>query len=54
LVSTFLEILFRFKSHSPNAVLNNTERHFRVVHHYRFKPVEIIGWSKSAILAQKV
>lgn len=54
LVSTFLEILFRFKSHSPKAVLDNTERHFRVVHHYRFKPVEIIGWSKSAILAQKV
>jgi ubiquinone/menaquinone biosynthesis C-methylase UbiE len=51
--STFLEILFRFKSHSPRAVLQNTERHFRVVHHYRFRPTEIIGWSKSAILAQK-
>ncbi len=51
--STFLEVLFRFKSHSPRAVLQNTERHFRVVHHYRFRPLEIIGWSKSAILAQK-
>jgi ubiquinone/menaquinone biosynthesis C-methylase UbiE len=51
--STFLEILFRFKSHSPRAVLQNTEHHFRVVHHYRFRPHEIIGWSKSAILAQK-
>jgi ubiquinone/menaquinone biosynthesis C-methylase UbiE len=51
--SMFLEILFRFKSHSPRAVLQNTERHFRVVHHYRFRPLEIIGWSKSAILAQK-
>jgi ubiquinone/menaquinone biosynthesis C-methylase UbiE len=53
LVSTLLEILFRFKSHSPMAVLRNTERHFRVIHHYRFKPSEIIGWSKSALLAQK-
>ncbi len=51
--SAFLEILFRFKSHSPREVLQNTERHFRVVHHYRFRPTEIIGWSKSAILAQK-
>ncbi len=52
--STFLEILFRFKSHSPHVVLENTERHFRVVHHHRFRPLEIIGWSKTAILAQKV
>lgn len=52
--STFLEILFRFKSHSPRAVRQQTERHFRVVHHYRFRPSEIIGWSKSAILAQKI
>jgi ubiquinone/menaquinone biosynthesis C-methylase UbiE len=51
--SAFLEILFRFKSHSPRAILQNTERHFRVVHHYRFRPLEIIGWSKSAILARK-
>lgn len=51
--SSLLEILFRFKSHSPRAVLQNTERHFRMVHHYRFRPLEIIGWSKSAILAQK-
>ena len=52
--STFLEILFRFKSHSPRLVLENTERHFRVVHHHRFRPLEIIGWSKTAILAQKL
>lgn len=51
--STFLEILFRFKSYSPGEVHRNTLRHFRVVHHYRFAPHEIIGWSKSAILAQK-
>lgn len=51
--STFLEILFRFKSYSPREVHRNTLRHFRVIHHYRFAPHEIIGWSKSAILAQK-
>ncbi len=51
--STFLEILFRFKSYSPKEVHRNTLRHFRVIHHYRFAPHEIIGWSKSAILAQK-
>ena len=52
--STFLEILFRFKSHSPRLVLENTERHVRIVHHHRFRPLEIIGWSKTAILAQKL
>ena len=52
-ISTFLEILFRFKSHKPSEVLQNTERHFRVIHHYRFKPHEVIGWSKTALLAQK-
>jgi ubiquinone/menaquinone biosynthesis C-methylase UbiE len=54
IASTVLEILFRFKSHCPTAVLQNTERHFEVVHHHRFKPHEIIGWSKSALLARKL
>jgi ubiquinone/menaquinone biosynthesis C-methylase UbiE len=53
IASTFLEILFRFKSHSPRAVMQNTERHFSVIHHYRFRRSEIIGWSKTAIMAQK-
>ena len=52
--STFLEILFRFKSHSPREVERNTEQHFRIVHHYRFPPPQVIGWSKSAIMAQKL
>lgn len=51
--STFLEILFRFKHHPPREVMRNTERHFQLVHHYRFPPMQVIGWSKSAILAQK-
>lgn len=52
--SLVLEILFRFKSHPPREVRKHTEHHFRVVHNYRFGPLEIIGWSKTAILAQKL
>jgi ubiquinone/menaquinone biosynthesis C-methylase UbiE len=49
-----LEILFRFKSHPPKEVIDKTERHFRILHQYRFRRSEVIGWSKTAILAQKV
>jgi ubiquinone/menaquinone biosynthesis C-methylase UbiE len=52
--STFLEILFRFKSHPRREILSETKRHFRVVHEYRFPPFQIIGWSKTAILAKKL
>jgi ubiquinone/menaquinone biosynthesis C-methylase UbiE len=52
--SRFLEVLFRFKTHPPREVAENTERHFRVVEHYRFPPLEPIGWTKTAVLAQKV
>ncbi|HEX8774644.1 MAG TPA: class I SAM-dependent methyltransferase [Pyrinomonadaceae bacterium] len=54
LASRFLELLFRFKTHPPREVEENTERHFQVVEHYRFPPLEPIGWTKSAVLAQKV
>src|SRR5688572_2377697 len=54
LIGVFLEILFRFKSHPPKEVKDKTERHFRIVHQYRFPRREAIGWSKTAILAQKV
>ena len=54
LIGVFLEILFRFKSHPPREVKNQTERHFRIVHQYRFPAPQAIGWSKTAILAQKV
>ena len=54
LIGVFLEILFRFKSHPPKEVKDKTERHFRIVHQYRFPPPQAIGWSKTAILAQKV
>src|SRR4030095_3311792 len=51
---TFLEILFRFKSPPPREGVRNTERHSRIFHHFRFPPPQAIGWSKTAILAQKV
>src|SRR4051794_21445304 len=54
LIGRFLEILFRFKSHPPPEVKDQTERHFRILHQYRFRRREAIGWSKTAILAQKV
>ncbi|HXC70459.1 MAG TPA: methyltransferase domain-containing protein [Pyrinomonadaceae bacterium] len=54
LVGVILEILFRFKSHPPQEVISKTEQHFRIVHQYRFPRREAIGWSKTAILAQKV
>ena len=54
LIGVFLGILFRFKSHPPREVKDQTERHFRIVHQYRFPKPQAIGWSKTAILAQKV
>jgi ubiquinone/menaquinone biosynthesis C-methylase UbiE len=49
-----LEILFRFKSHPPKEVISKTENHFRIIHQYRFPPAQAIGWSKTALLAQKI
>jgi ubiquinone/menaquinone biosynthesis C-methylase UbiE len=54
LASRFLEVMFRFKAHSPQEVAEHTNRHFRVVKHYRFPPLHPIGWTKTAVLAQKV
>ena len=51
--SSFLELLFRFKTHSPQEVDENTERYFRIISRYRFSPTDIIGWTKLAIMAQK-
>lgn len=52
-VSRMLEVMFRFKAHPPREVARNTNRYFRVVKHYRFPPLHPIGWSKTAVLAQK-
>ena len=51
--TTFLEILFRFKKLPRKEILNQTEKHFRMVHEYRFPAMQVIGWSKTAMLAQK-
>lgn len=52
-VSRLLEVMFRFKAHPPKEVAKQTQRHFRVVNHHRFPPLEPIGWTKTAVLAQK-
>jgi ubiquinone/menaquinone biosynthesis C-methylase UbiE len=53
LISRILEVMFRFKAHSPVEVMENTDRYFRVVRHDEFRPFDPIGWSKTAVLAQK-
>lgn len=52
-ISTLLELLFRFKAHPPQEVAQNTSRYFHVVKNYEFPPLHPIGWSKTAVLAQK-
>ncbi len=52
-MSRLLELLFSFKTHPPAEVSANTRRFFRVIEHHRFAPHEPIGWTKSAVLAQK-
>jgi ubiquinone/menaquinone biosynthesis C-methylase UbiE len=52
-IGKMLEVMFRFKAHHPREVAENTRRYFRVVKHYRFPPLHPIGWSKTAVLAQK-
>lgn len=54
LVTTLLEMLFRFRAHPPTEVAETTDRYFQVASNYRFPPFHAIGWSRSAILAQKV
>ena len=51
--STLLEIMFRFKTHPPQEVDDNTERYLRIISRYRFPPTDIIGWTKLAIMARK-
>ena len=54
LLSRLLEVLYHFKAHPPQEVTENTNRYFQVVDHYRFPPLDPIGWTKTAVLAQKV
>lgn len=53
-MSKLLEVMFRFKAHPPQEVERNTRRYFRVIKRYRFPPLQPIGWTKTAVLAQKV
>src|SRR4051812_9730900 len=53
-VTKLLELLFRFRTHPPNDLAETTDRHFQVVSQYKFPPFEVIGWSKTAVLAQKI
>ncbi|HEY0406875.1 MAG TPA: class I SAM-dependent methyltransferase [Pyrinomonadaceae bacterium] len=54
LASRFLELLFRFKTHPPAEVKANTSRYFQIIAHHRFPRFQVIGWTKSAVVAQKV
>jgi len=51
--SRLLELLFRFKTHSPREVDQHTRRHFHIIERYRFPPLHPIGWTKIAVLARK-
>ena len=53
LSATELEPLVRLLEDTPREVEEHTRRYFRVVKHYRFPPLHPIGWSKTAVLAQK-
>jgi ubiquinone/menaquinone biosynthesis C-methylase UbiE len=53
-VTSLLELMFRFKAHNPEELAETTDRYFQVVSHYRFPPFQAIGWSKTAVLAQKI
>jgi ubiquinone/menaquinone biosynthesis C-methylase UbiE len=52
-MSRLLELLFSFKTHPPQEVAANTERHFRVIERHHFSPLEPISWTKIAVLARK-
>ena len=53
-MSRLLEWVYRFKAYPPQELAENTNRYFQVVDHYRFPPLDPIGWTKTAVLAQKV
>lgn len=52
--SKFLEVMFRFKAHPPHKIKEKTNIYFKVVNHYRFPPIDPIGWTKTVVLAQKI
>jgi hypothetical protein len=54
IAGAFLEILFRFKSHPPREVKEQDGAALPHRASVSFPPPQVIGWSKTAILAQKV
>lgn len=52
-LSRLLEVMFSFRAHPPAEVSRHTRRLFRVIEHHHFPPLEPIGWTKTAVLAQK-
>jgi ubiquinone/menaquinone biosynthesis C-methylase UbiE len=52
--SRVLEIMFRFKAHPPAEFATQTALHFRLIEQHHFSPLEPIGWTKTAVLAQKL
>ncbi len=52
-ISRMWEVLFRFKLHPPARIEQETSRHFRILDRHCFPPLDPIGWTKVAILAQK-
>jgi ubiquinone/menaquinone biosynthesis C-methylase UbiE len=53
LMSRLLEVMFRFKAYPPDELEETTNQYFRVVRHDEFPPLDPIGWTKTAVLAQK-
>jgi ubiquinone/menaquinone biosynthesis C-methylase UbiE len=54
LAARVLEVLFQFKSHPTYEIMESTSYYFRIVDEYHFSPLEPFGWTKVALLAQKI
>ena len=52
-MSSVWEVLFRFKKHPPAHIEETTTRYFHILDRHKFPPLDPIGWTKIAILAQK-
>lgn len=53
LISTAFEMIFRFRLHTPSSIEAATLRRFNILDRHSFPPLDPIGWTKNAILAQK-
>lgn len=53
LLTRALEVIFSFRAHHLQDVESYTNSLFRSVEHHRFRPLDPISWTKTAILAIK-